>query len=132
MCVLLREAGVPCDMTVSEGGRHTVTHNCKQYALNLAAMVGVDYASIQFVASHERDVTRMHYLTLAMDALHKKAGFGPDWSFAHDLGRAEDLAAAAIGIIAEHSHRGWQLDRSAQGSRTPSGQADGKFRFVRD
>ncbi|KAK9830525.1 hypothetical protein WJX72_012253 [[Myrmecia] bisecta] len=71
---LLRAAGVPCDMTLSEGGRNTVTHNCKQYALNLAAMVGVDYASIQFVASHERDITRMHYLTLATDALHKMAG----------------------------------------------------------
>ncbi|KAK9809225.1 hypothetical protein WJX72_011622 [[Myrmecia] bisecta] len=36
---LLRAAGVPCDMTLSEGGRNTVTHNCKQYALNLAAMM---------------------------------------------------------------------------------------------
>ncbi|KAK9829852.1 hypothetical protein WJX72_008258 [[Myrmecia] bisecta] len=93
MGTLLREAGVPCDLTLTEGGKHTVTHHCKQYALNLAALCGVDYASIQWIASHERDVTRMHYLTLANDAIHKMGGFGPNWATQHTLGRAADCSA---------------------------------------
>ncbi|KAK9817945.1 hypothetical protein WJX72_004647 [[Myrmecia] bisecta] len=53
----------------------------------------MDYASIQWIASHERDVTRMHYLTLANDAIHKVGGFGPDWATQHTLGRAADCSA---------------------------------------
>ncbi|KAK9803035.1 hypothetical protein WJX72_010934 [[Myrmecia] bisecta] len=64
MGTLLREAGVPCDLTVKAGGKHT------------------------WIASHERDVTRMHYLTLATDAVHRMGGFGPEWSSAHLLGRS--------------------------------------------
>ncbi|KAK9830226.1 hypothetical protein WJX72_010442 [[Myrmecia] bisecta] len=88
MGTLLREAGVPCNLTVKAGGKHTVTHHCKQYALALAGLVGVDYANMQWIASHERDVTRMHYLTLATDAMHRMGGFGPQWASAHLLGRA--------------------------------------------
>lgn len=49
---------MPCNLTVKAGGKHTVTHHCKQYALALAGLVGVDYANMQWIASHERDVTR--------------------------------------------------------------------------
>ncbi|KAK9814157.1 hypothetical protein WJX72_001333 [[Myrmecia] bisecta] len=71
-----KSPGVPCNLTVKAGGKHTVTHHCKQYALALAGLVGVDYANMQWIASHERDVTRMHYLTLATDAMHRMGHVG--------------------------------------------------------
>ncbi|KAK9805632.1 hypothetical protein WJX72_009124 [[Myrmecia] bisecta] len=43
---------------------------------------------LRWIASHERDVTRMHYLSLATDAVHRMGGFGPEWSSAHLLGRS--------------------------------------------
>lgn len=52
-------AGVPCDLNVKlKGAKNTVTHHAKIYALNHAALVGVDYSNIKWLASHEVDVTR--------------------------------------------------------------------------
>lgn len=95
---LLRDSGVPCDLTTREGGKNTVTHHCKQYSLNLAALTGTDYANIQWIASHDRDVTRSHYLALCTDAIHRLAGFGPAWSSAHTLGRAVAVPAEFLEV----------------------------------
>ena len=67
---------MPCDLTVREAGKSTVTHNCKQLSLSLAAIAGVDYNNVQWVASHKRDTTRNHYLLLCYDALHRSVGRG--------------------------------------------------------
>ncbi|KAK9824154.1 hypothetical protein WJX72_008135 [[Myrmecia] bisecta] len=61
---------------------------------------------MQWIASHERDVTRMHYLTLATDAMHrmdlplKLAKYG-------DRYRAQLPAA----VHAVESHRDWPAFR---------------------
>ena len=66
--------GVRCNLTEKGvSGKPTVTHNLKKYALNLAGLVGVDYAKISHLGSHDRDVTRNHYLTVCLDAMHRSA-----------------------------------------------------------
>ena len=68
--------GVRCDLTEKgSSGKPTVTHQCKKYALNHAALVGVDYDKITHLASHEKNVTKLHYLTLCTDAMHRCGRF---------------------------------------------------------
>lgn len=94
------QAGVKCDLSEKPGasGKPTVTHQLKKYAVALAALVGyalhlcllccfrqpvcalmaillvarrVDYDKIAHLASHERNVTRNHYMTTCADAMHR-------------------------------------------------------------
>ena len=70
-------------------GKNTVFHHCKQYSLNYASLVGADYDDITHLASHERDVTKTSYLTLATAALHRMGGFGAEFHQNHVLGRGQ-------------------------------------------
>ena len=79
---------------------------------------------ITHVASHERNVTKLHYMTLCHDAMHRQvqawsgpwscgclagtltggrccslAGFGADWAHAQNLERAADVIAGMRGLI---------------------------------
>ncbi|KAK9816894.1 hypothetical protein WJX72_006860 [[Myrmecia] bisecta] len=71
----LRAAGVQCDLSEKgASGKATVTHQCKKFAVAQAALVNVDYDKITHIASHERNVTKQHYMTICHDALHRIAG----------------------------------------------------------
>ena len=129
--MVLAGAGVRCDLTEKGvSGKPTVTHNLKKYALNLAGLVGVDYAKISHLGSHDRDVTRNHYLTVCLDAMHRQgpraprycksllgkvartdggnagrmAGYGPNWQQAHILGRQVALPSGMRELIAPGLH----------------------------
>ena len=83
-------AGVAVELSEKgSAGKNTVFHHCKQYSLNYASLVGADYEDITHLASHERDVTKTSYLTLATAALHRMGGFGADFHQNHVLGRGQ-------------------------------------------
>ena len=55
----------------------------------LSVFGSVDYDKLNHLASHEKDVKKLHYLTLCADAMHRVAGYGPNWQQAHVLGRQQ-------------------------------------------
>lgn len=61
--------GVPCSLNVKEGAKNTVTHHCKMYALNHAALCGVSYDETKYLGSHEVDVTRCADLRFVVNSI---------------------------------------------------------------